>query len=172
MHRFMYRSVDLRSRYNELTQSHVDACFREVEASRSPRVLSFFSHDNRDMRPETYHVIELIQDAERRLGVPWASCTAVEAHRRHHGLRGEEAIALRLESGRNGFHIQCEGEQPFQRTPFVAAELHDGRFVRLYAKQHSELSWHVACDPTLVRRVGAAVTSAGGAVSLASTHIG
>lgn len=172
MRRFVYRSIDLRSRYNELTQAHVDACFREVDASRTPKVLSFFSHDNRDMRPETYHVIELLREAERRLGVPWASCTAVEAHRLHNGFPNNEPIALQLESTRHGFHIQCEGEQPFQRTPFVAAELHDGRFVRLYAKQHSELSWHVACDPTLVRRVGAAVTSTGGAVSLASTHIG
>ena len=30
LRRFVYRSIDLRSRYNELTEEHVDACFREV----------------------------------------------------------------------------------------------------------------------------------------------
>ena len=65
LRRFVYRSIDLRSRYNELTQEHVDACFREVAASGAPRVLSFFSHDNRDMRPETYDVVELLRRGGR-----------------------------------------------------------------------------------------------------------
>jgi hypothetical protein len=166
LRRFVYRSIDLRSRYNELTQEQVDTCFAEAAVSGQPRVLSFFSHDNRDMRPETYHVVELLRNAAARTGVRWASCTAVEAHRRYHGLEGQP---LELEL------IQCDGDYricasavPFQRLPFVAAELHDDRFVRLFPKPDGEASWRLAVRPADVRRIAAAVTSLAGDVALSA----
>jgi hypothetical protein len=160
MRRLVYRCVDLRSRVHELTEAEVEACFREAAASERPRVLSFFSHDCRDMRPETYDVAELLAEAARRTGVPWRSCTALEAHLRHHALEAER-VALSLEPDAGGIRIAADRE-PFQPAPFFAAELEDGRIARLYPKQVGEREWRVAAEPARLRRYGAAVTSRAG----------
>ena len=160
MRRLVYRSVDLRSRVNELTAQDVEACFREVAETGRPRVLSFFSHDCRDMRPETYDVCALLAETAVRVGVPWRSCTAVEAHQRFHGLEPER-VGLALEPERGSVRIRATGE-PFQPEPFFAAELDDGRAVRLYPKPAGEREWRLTVDPARLRRYGAAVTSRSG----------
>jgi hypothetical protein len=165
LRRFVYRSIDLRSRYNELTQEHVDACFREVYESGEARVLSYFSHDNRDMRPETYHVAQLLQTAAERTGVPWRSCTAVDAHRRYHGL-APQPLTLELTTDAEGFVLTTDA-QPFQRIPFVAAELASGRFVRLFPRPVAATTWRLRVAPGRIRRLGAAVTSSAGDVTMA-----
>lgn len=164
LRRFVYRSIDLRSRYNELTQDHVDACFREVVDTGAPRVLSFFSHDNRDMRAETYHAVELLRRAEERSGAPWRSCTAVEAHRRYHGLESEP-LELTLEQDGDGWMLRAS-ESPFQRVPFVAARVGDGRFVRLYPRQVGPAEWRLVSPDGNVEELAAAVTSVVGDVGL------
>jgi hypothetical protein len=165
LRRFVYRSIDLRSRYNELTQAHVDACFREVAESGDPRVLSFFSHDNRDMRPETYSAVDLLCQAERETGVRWRSCTAIEAHRRYQGL---EAAPLELTLERLGpDYVLATSASPFQQIPFVAARLGDGRVVRLYPRPLGPAEWRLTLGHGRVDALAAAVTSVDGAVTLA-----
>ncbi len=91
MHRLIYRCVDLRSRYNELSADHVDEAFEQTAREDRPSVLSFFSHDNRDMRSETRWAHKLIVEGAERHGVPWRSCTAMEAHRLHHARQAVTA---------------------------------------------------------------------------------
>ena len=165
MRRFVYRSTDLRSRYNELTQDDVDACFADAAESGEPRVLSYFSHDNRDMRPETYHVVGLLQEAARRTGVRWASCTAVEAHRRYHGFT-PEPVELTLEPAEHGWTLRA-GAPPFQSVPFAGAELADGRFVRVFPVPTSPVSWRLRLDPSAVVRLAAAITTVAGDTTVA-----
>ncbi len=165
LRRFVYRSIDLRSRYNELTQEHVDACFAEVASAGSPRVLSYFSHDNRDMRAETCRAVELLRNAEARTGVPWMSCTAVEAHRRYHDL-DPRPLSLELERTETGYRIRADA-RPFQRVPFVGAELAGGRFARLYAKPDGGADWHLSVPHAEIRRLAAAATSLAGDVAVA-----
>jgi hypothetical protein len=160
MRRLVYRSLDLRSRVNELTAADVEACFREAGESGRPRVLSFFSHDCRDMRPETYDVCAALADAAARSGVPWRACTALEAHRRYHGLEPER-VELELEAEADAIRIRVD-RAPFQPAPFFAGELDDGRFVRLYPRPVGEREWRVAAEPRRLRRYGAAVTSLSG----------
>jgi hypothetical protein len=165
MRRFVYRSLDLRSRYNELTLDHVVAAMTEVRESGKPRVLSFFSHDNRDLRPETYHAVELMRRASEQTGVEWRTCTAVDAHRRYHGL-ATRPVALRASADEDGVVLETDAE-PFQAVPFVAAELADGRFTRLYPSPDGELRWRLRCDVGRIGRLGAAVTSADGSITVA-----
>jgi hypothetical protein len=165
MRRFVYRSLDLRSRYNELTLDHVVAAMTEVRETGEPRVLSFFSHDNRDLRPETYHAVELLRRAAEQTGVEWRSCTAVGAHCRYHGL-APRPVGLRASVDPHGVVLEADAE-PFQTVPFVAAELADGRFTRLYPSTHGEWRWRLRCDLGRIRRLGAAVTSADGSVTVA-----
>lgn len=165
LRRFVYRSLDLRSRYNELTQEHVDDCFRAVAETGRSCVLSFFSHDNRDMRPETHHAVELLRTATERTGVPWRSCTAVDAHCRYHGFR-PSGLALSVAEAVGGFELRTSGET-FQQTPFVAAELASGRFVRLYPRPTGTTSWRLAADAGDIVRLTAAVTDLAGYTALA-----
>jgi hypothetical protein len=160
LRRFMYRSIDLRSRYNELTQEHVDGCFRDAAETAEPRVLSFFSHDNRDMRAETYHVVDLLRDAAAKTGVRWRSCTAVEAHRRYHHLE-IEPVELTLAVVKRGFELFAD-HAPFQNVPFVAAELRSGAFVRLYPRETGPMTWRLNADPRTIKRLAAAVSSIAG----------
>jgi hypothetical protein len=170
MRRFVYRSLDLRSRYNELTLGHVEAAMTEVRETGGSRVLSFFSHDNRDMRPETNHASELLRRASEQTGVPWRSCTAVEAHRRYHGL-ASRPIELRASVDAGGVLFEADGE-PFQPVPFVAAELADGRFTRLYPSPSGRRRWRLRCDLARLRRLGAAVTSVDGTTTIVGDILG
>ncbi len=163
MRRHVYRSLDLRSPYNEVTVATLEAAFREVAESSSPRVVSFFSHDNRDMRPETYEVHDALADVAARTGIPWRSCTALDAHVRLHALE-PETVTLELELDPQGVRIVLDRE-PFQRTPFVAADLGD-RVVRLFPVRAGEREWRLRVDTASLRRLGAAVTSRTGRKAL------
>ena len=166
LRRFVYRSIDLRSRYNELTQEHVDDCFRDVAERGRSCVLSFFSHDNRDMRPETYHAVEMLQRAADRTDVAWRSCTAVDAHRRYHGLESSSP-SLTLESYEGGWTIRADSA-PFQRIPFAAAMLPSGGFVRLFPRPVGPAEWILSLDRRDVERLGVAVTSVAGETAVAA----
>jgi hypothetical protein len=168
LRRFIYRSIDLRSRYNELTQEHVDDCFREARDADAPRVLSFFSHDNRDMRPETHHVVDLLRTAEERVSVPWRSCTAVDAHRRYHDF-DDEHLEVSLDRDDRSCVIRAN-RVPFQRTPFVAARLEDGPIARLYASALEPSAWRVSLAGGRVGKIAVAMTSSNGAVSIATVE--
>jgi hypothetical protein len=164
MRRFIYRSLDLRSRYNEITQAHVDECFAHVAATGAPAVFSFFSHDNRDMRPETVDVVKLLRIASELSGVPWRSCTAVEAHRLYHGLE-ERPLALEVDASADEFRFRTDAP-PFQSVPFVGAETEDGRFVRLYPRSIAPTEWRLAVPTGRLARLAAAVTSEAGDVTV------
>ena len=132
-------------------------------------MFSFFSHDNRDMRPETYDVVRMLNAATDKIGVPWKSCTAVGAHQLYHGLE-PTPIELAIGVERDSVAIACDAE-PFQRVPFVAAELADGRFVRLVPRSAGERAWTLRFPPGAVVRIGAAVTSIAGVKSVAVADV-
>lgn len=165
--RYIYRSVDLLSRYNSVGEAELEECFREAKRTGTDQVLSYFSHDNRDMRPETYAVGELLARVSKRVGVPWASCTAEGAHRRLHGLRSTP-LTLSISVCERGFGIEASGEI-FQPAPFVAARLTDGRFCRLHARRTGTRSWDVPIVPFPVEEIGVAASSVAidGAVAVA-----
>lgn len=158
MRRYVYRSIDLRSRYNALDASAIQRVFATVAESNEPCVLSYFSHDNRDMRPETYDVVEALQAASSVTDVPWWSCTADEAHRLLHRLSADP-VAGTLTRDEGAIRVRAERE--VFAEPFLAAQLRDGRFVRLVPRPESPLEWSASVDGDVVARVGAALVSEG-----------
>lgn len=160
MRRCVYRCLDLRSRYNQITQFDVDQCFAQVRYYQHSVVFSFFSHDNRDMRPETYFIYDALTAAARRYEVPWISCTAVQAHQLYHRLT-PALVALDVNLTEDGIRIRAD-VPPFQRIPFTAAQLADGRFVRLFPKPQSPTEWWLPVDGAMIERLGVGVTSLSG----------
>jgi len=100
--------------------------------------------------------------------VPWRSCTAIDAHRRYHDF-DDEHLELSLERDDRSCVIRANGA-PFQRTPFVAARLEDGRIARLYAAALEPSVWRVSLGGGRVSEIAVAVTSSNAAVSIATVE--
>ena len=160
MRRFIYRCIDLRSRSNDLTSTDVDNCFAAVSETGHTAVLSFFSHDVRDMRPETYDIYDALTAAAENHNVPWLSCTATQAHQLYHGI-SPRLTSLDVSVAAGAVRIVTDGSA-FQSTPFVAARLVDDRAVRLYPESVSATEWLLPLDVSRLRRIGVAVTSESG----------
>ena len=159
MKRAIYRCIDLKSRYNDLTQSHLDECFETIKQTKQNLVLSYFSHDNRDMRAETYDSYSLIKKASAKHGIPWVISKADEAHRLYHNL-DNEIIDVQFEAKDDIINISTNNE-PFQPTPFTAIELHNGDIFRVYTEKTGKNKWTLKL-PVPIRTLGIAVTSMSG----------
>ena len=160
MRRFVYRCTDLRSRYNDLSQRDVDECFEWVRNNGQSAVLSYFSHDNRDMRPETYQVYDSLVAAAAKYEVPWMSCSAKEAHQLFHNIE-PRPVVIALELDQQGLRISTD-KPPFQSIPFVGAGLSDGEVVRLFPKRVSPTEWELPTSLNNIRQLGVAATSQSG----------
>jgi hypothetical protein len=157
MERVIYRCLDLVSRYNTIEQYDVDECFAMARYYQRDVVFSYFSHDTRDMRPETYSIYEKLQAGAQTYGIPWISCTALQAHQLYHQMQPEK-VRVEVEPAEKGLLITTD-RAPFQKLPFVAAQLTNGRFVRLYPNPLSDKEWWLPVDLGLLERLGVGVTS-------------
>ena len=79
MRRYIVRCVDLRSRLHELKEPGIRKCFSQAKEEKKPVILSYFSHDHRDMRDETQYIVPLINKISKEFNIPWKSCHALEA---------------------------------------------------------------------------------------------
>ena len=94
MKRLIARSVDLRSRLHELQYEEVLGAFNQAKTTNTPVILSYFSHDHRDMRDETIYAIELLNKAAAETGVPFKWSCAKDAVKHCLGL---ETIENKIE---------------------------------------------------------------------------
>ena len=125
MKRHVVRCVDLRSRLHELQSWEVNEAFGYALMFSKPIILSYFSHDHRDMRAETYHVIKLVQEASRNYGVPFEWCDAKEALQKSAGLIPKN-VKIGFER-QNDLRLMIHfGESIYQKHPFVFTRMSDG----------------------------------------------
>ena len=116
MRRYIARSVDLKSRLRELQQWEVDEAFGYAKQFNKPVILSFFSHDHRDMREETRYAIELIQKSNKNYDVDFMWCDAKEAIK----------ISENLQTRKVNINISKEekcmitfSQEIYQKHPFI-----------------------------------------------------
>ena len=164
MRRYVYRCIDYRSRYNDMTEEIATECFLAAKADGRPRVLSFFSHDTRDMRPETYEAVALLRAVSEQTGVPWRSATAVDAHCAYADIT-PKPLTVAVSDADGGFQIDVMGDA-FQLIPFVAAELRDGRFARLFPRPSGGGRWKLETFGQELVSLGVAVSNAVGVTAL------
>lgn len=124
MRRYIVRCPDLKSRFHTLQQWEVDECFGYAKMYHRPVILSYFSHDHRDMRKETYYAIDLIKSASARFGIPWKSVDALEAIQTTEGLKAEH-ISIVTDAAEGKLHCRLSGDSLFQKLPFVAVRNSD-----------------------------------------------
>ena len=171
MRRHIVRCVDLRSRLHELQQWEVDEAFSYAQAYNRPIILSYFSHDHRDMRDETRRASELISNAHQRFGVNFMWSDAKEALQISKGITPLH-VRIGIEQTGDGSVMIHFHRSIYQRCPFVYTKMIDGSIIR----HELQLEVHPACPYYLLRcflkltdemtHIGVACTSTTGDASV------
>jgi hypothetical protein len=146
MKRVIVKSVDLKSRFHLLEEWEVSQAFSKVKQESKPVILSYFSHDHRDMRAETSYAIDIIRRQSREKGIPFMWCDAKEAVRILKGIQPIKNVIGVEKSGENQLMIHFRHEV-YQKNPFVFTK--DKNDVINYHKL--DLEWIPNCPYYLQR---------------------
>jgi hypothetical protein len=124
MRRYIVRCVDLRSRLHELQEFEVEECFAQAKKENKPAILSYFSHDHRDMNDETRYVIRLINKVSKRFGTPWKVCNALEAVQICEGIK---PVFVNVDwKIKNNFLSLTFDKEIYQKLPLVGIQKTNG----------------------------------------------
>ena len=131
MRRYIVKCVDLKSRFHLLQQWEVDECFRNALTTNRPIILSYFSHDHRDMREETYYALDLIKTSSAKYKVPWKTINPVDAIQIADNIERKQ---VRISISFSEKQLVCNFSDPiYQKSPFVAVKEKSGRILPLNA---------------------------------------
>ena len=126
MKRMIARSVDLESRLHRLEQWQVDEAFSYAKSFDKPVLLSYFSHDHRDMRAETHRVIEMIEKSSQKFNIPFSYCDAKSALQDVAQITSEKIeVDCELDPWKAIFRFSS---RPYQQTLFVFTLTNTGSF--------------------------------------------
>ena len=159
MRRYIVRCTDLRSRLYSLSYDDVDEAFCYAKYTRRPLILSYFSHDHRDMRDETRHAISLIKRASSRSGVPYRWDDAKRALQASAGL-SETKLSVFTEAVGSNIRFRFSGKI-FQKEPFVYVLDSEDEVIRCNTFHVGGLCYDVGL-PRDTKKVGVAATSVTG----------
>jgi len=117
MRRFIVRCVDAKSRLHALQRWEVADAFGYAKIHQRPVILSYFSHDHRDMREETLAAIQLMKSCSTDYDVPFRWCDAKEAVQVSANLVPRQVrIGFERQDERMMIHFHID---IFQKNPFV-----------------------------------------------------
>ncbi len=179
MRRWIFRCLNVGTRFRELQPQHVTQAFEEANMTGSA-ILSFANHDYRDIRSDIRHVLSMVKHA--RLLYPdvkiqfSGAIAAARSHLNntvHLDKRPNLALTLRLEG--NLLKVECTSGQCFGPQPFLAYKTHDGRYIHdNFDLQTPEKMWTYVFDAqTLATNQisDVAVGSAGGNGSVCTRRL-
>jgi hypothetical protein len=147
MRRYIVRSVDLWSRIHVLSVAEVREAFTQAADTNQPVILSFFSHDHREMYNETVYAIAMLHQVATETGVPWRTIHALPAVQRCEGMRPQR---VRVSGRRSKDTLQLSLSSPsYQRHPFIGARLGDGSLRWLASEVQSPRRISVSLEPTV-----------------------
>lgn len=159
MRRFIVRSIDLWSRLHVVTVDEVRQAFAAAAQGDQPVILSYFSHDHRDMVDETSYVIALVRQVSKETGVAWRSCHALEA------VQVAATIRPRYVKTQTKHHqqkITFKTTQPiYQPLPWVGAKLKNGQLTWLPVTKSNAYTYEISVTKP-VRKIVIGGTSASG----------
>ena len=166
------RCVDLESRLHSLDQWQVDEAFINAKKQRKPILLSYFSHDHRDMRNETYRAIDMIQKSSKKFNVKYAWCDALEAIQICENIKPINVkIGFEVANSFGVIKIYFDKEI-YQKNPFVYTQDNDGNIAyhKLDIEHIPNCPYYLKrcflyCDKSY-KRLGGACTSMSGNKSI------
>ena len=124
MRRYIARSVDLKSRFHLLEEWEVLQAFEKSKKENKPVILSYFSHDHRDMRAETNYAIDIIKRQSKKSNVPFMWCDAKKAIQICENI-DPVVVKIGIEDHGGKFMIYFR-EEIYQKHPFVYTMDRDG----------------------------------------------
>lgn len=159
MRRLILRSVDLWSRLHVLTIDEVRQAFFQAQQTNKPVVLSYFSHDHREMYEETLYAGALIKQVSKETGIPWKTVQALPAAQTAAGIK---PVFIKVKSRRKVNVLQFTLSKPsYQPEPWVGAQLKDKSLMWLPVKKKSATVFEVVVDMP-VKKIVIAGTSLSG----------
>ena len=131
-HRWITRCLSLDSRLIKLEFSDVEQAFTQVEKGK-PTILSFSSHDFRDMRTEVIYAQNLIRMAsEKYPNVRFHYCNAIEAMQRAESLTpiyAELELTLYADKEKNTAVLRARAQgKIFGTQPFFCFKTTTGKY--------------------------------------------
>lgn len=129
--RFIYRCLNVGTRFNELKEHHVRSAFSEANEKGSV-ILAFADHDYRDIRPNVNYVRNLVESVRANFpDVKVKFSGAEEAaimHNRCTKHFSEHELNLKVELSSDQLKVCVENGQLFGPQPFLAIQTHDGQY--------------------------------------------
>lgn len=129
--RWIFRCLNVGTRFNELKSHHVKQAFEEAN-SKGSAILSFANHDYRDIRPDVDYVRDMIKktsDEYPEVNVKFSG--AVEAARMHISKGKEEKgedIKISVEIDNNQLEVKVVCGQLFGPQPFLSIKSKTGSY--------------------------------------------
>ena len=109
-----------------MEQWQVDEAFSYAKSFDKPILLSYFSHDHRDMRSETQRVIEMIEKSSQKFNIPFSYCDAKSALQGVAQITPEKIeVDCELNPGKVIFRFSS---RPYQQNLFVFTLTNTGEF--------------------------------------------
>jgi len=175
--RKMARCLNLLNRFGNLSEAELEVGFRRA-AEGKPTLVSFCSHDWRDMAPEVDYVRYLLgKVAPRFPGVRFKFAEAVEAFNAVHPPAGRPPVQLECtltldEKGCRALTIDTKQGRVFGPQPFLAVRTRSQRIIHDNLNYGVDRShWHYVFDdhsilPDDVRTIGIAANDDSGHQSI------
>lgn len=132
--RFIYRCLNVGTRFNELKKHHVESAFLDASKNGSA-ILAFADHDYRDIRPNVDYVRGLVEDIRGQFPNVLIKFSGAEAAAIEHNntlsdcCTGDvDNLSLIIELELNKLKVKVESGQLFGPQPFLALRTHDGAY--------------------------------------------
>lgn len=142
MKRFIVRSVDLWSRLHVLTIEEVRQAFEAAKKTNGPVILSYFSHDHRDMYDETEYGIAIINQVAKESGIAWRTATALEAVQKAAKIKPEH-ISVRVKKSVTSLTLTFS-KPIYQQVPWVGAKVQGRGLLWLPVVKKNRVTYEVA----------------------------
>ena len=133
MQRWIFRCLNLGTRFRELQPLHVTQAFEEAMA-QGRAILAFANHDYRDIRPDVVNMMSMVNQARSRfpkVNVKFSgSAAAAKAHlTKTAQLKHQQNLQLNMQLDGQQLTVTCTSGQCFGPQPFLAYKSRDGRYV-------------------------------------------
>jgi hypothetical protein len=168
MRRYIVKSVDLESRLHRLNQADVNNCFRIAKETNQPIILSYFSHDHRDMRKETKNVIYMIKEASKKYNIDYCWSDALKAVQYCENIKPVKVkIGIEKIKSSNTIRVYFDKEI-YQKNPFIYIKNKKGniRYIKKELVHVPNCPYYLACTNVNIQphddMIGVACTSLSG----------
>ena len=179
MQRWIFRCLNLGTRFRELQPEHVTQAFEEADTQGSA-ILSFVNHDYRDIRRDVVNMMSMVSQARSRfthVKLKFSgSRAAAQAHLIQLGqMKNASDLQLKMHLEGQTLQVTCTSGQCFGPQPFLAYKTRCGRYIHdNFDFQVPEKTWSYVFDAQTLgidEISQISVGSAGANGSLCTQHI-